>query len=221
MAHEAKPVWDWPTRLSHWLLVGLIGFSWWSAENHHLDWHQISGVGVLGLIVFRLAWGFMGGSTARFRHFVRGPRAVVGYLRGGGAGTETAIGHNPLGGWSVLALMATVSATVGLGLFAVDTDGLESGPLAQYVSFDVGRAAARSHHLAFNALLALIALHLAAVAFYALVKRRRLVRAMITGRMRLPADAETLRPAPLWRLAAAAAVAAGVICIVMNAPPLT
>ena len=66
--HKVR-IWDVPTRLFHWALVGLIGFSWWSAEEHHLDWHIWSGIGVLTLLVFRIFWGLFGSSTARFANF--------------------------------------------------------------------------------------------------------------------------------------------------------
>jgi cytochrome b len=209
-----KPVWDLPTRLFHWLLVGLIAFSWWSAEYHHLDWHLLAGLSAVGLIVFRLIWGFVGGSTARFSDFVRGPRAAVIHIRGDGR--KDAIGHNPLGGWSVLALLLATAAVLGFGLFAVDTDGLESGPLARFVSFDVGRVAAELHHTAFNLLLALIALHLAAIAYYAVVKRQNLVGAMVTGRKRLPDQAGMLRPAGIGGLIAAVVVAVGVVGLLLR-----
>ena len=81
-AASKQPVWDLPTRLFHWLLVALIAFSWWSVENHHTDWHIWSGIAILTLLIFRLLWGFVGSSTARFASFVRGPRAVLDYLRG-------------------------------------------------------------------------------------------------------------------------------------------
>ena len=209
-----KPVWDLPTRLFHWLLVGLIAFSWWSAEYHHMDWHLLAGLSAVGLIVFRLIWGLVGGSTARFSDFVRGPRAAVAHIRGDGQ--KEAIGHNPLGGWSVLALLLATAAVLGFGLFAVDTDGLESGPLARFVSFDVGRIAAGLHHTAFNLLLALIVLHLVAIAYYAVVKRQNLVGAMVTGRKRLPHHAGTLRPAAIGRLIGAVAVALGIVVLLLR-----
>lgn len=211
---EPRPVWDWPVRLGHWSLVGLIGVCWWSAENGHRDWHLLSGLAVLGIVVFRLIWGFIGGSTAKFAHFLRGPRTALAHLRGEGG---PVVGHNPLGGWSVVALLATLAATVGFGLFSVDVDGLNSGPLSQFVSFDQGRLAAQWHHLAFDALLALIALHLAAILFYALVKRSNLLGAMITGRKSLPPEAEGLRPAAAWRLAAAVSIAGGLVWMLVRA----
>ncbi len=74
-------VWDAPVRLFHWLLVGLLGFSWWSGEQHEMEWHRWSGYAILALLVFRIYWGFFGGRTARFTQFVRGPAAAFAYLR--------------------------------------------------------------------------------------------------------------------------------------------
>lgn len=178
-------VWDLPVRLFHWLLVALLGFSWWSGKQHLMDWHRLSGYGILALLVFRIYWGFAGGRTARFAQFVRGPVAAVGYLRTLGKGTGPAMpGHNPIGGWSVLAMLATLMTMVAAGLFAVDIDGVESGPLADYVNFDQGRVAADIHAWAFDVLLALVALHVLAIAFYLVGLGNNLIAAMITGRGR-------------------------------------
>ncbi len=191
-------VWDLPTRLFHWLLVGLIGFSWWSAETRHMDWHQLSGLTVCGLLVFRILWGFWGASTSRFSHFVRGPRAVWAYLRGRAPST---IGHNPLGGWSVIALLLALGAQVVSGLFAVDIDGIESGPLSHLVDFEQGRLAARAHAVSFNAVLGLIGLHVLAILFYLIVRRRNLTVAMITGSQKAQATGSAaVTRARRWRL---------------------
>jgi cytochrome b len=194
-------VWDLPVRLFHWLLVGLIAFSWWSGEEHEMEWHRLSGYAILALLVFRIYWGFAGGRTARFARFVRGPRAARAYLQTLGRGAHGGgIGHNPVGGWSVLLMLATLTAMVVAGLFSVDVDGLESGPLADYVSFDQGRAAAEIHGAVFNLLLALIALHVLAILLYRLVLRQNLVGPMILGRRRAREDeaAEDLRASP-WK----------------------
>ncbi|MGB3928022.1 MAG: cytochrome b/b6 domain-containing protein, partial [Sphingobium sp.] len=90
MKPPVQPIWDFPTRLFHWLLVGLIAFSWWSGENHEMEWHRWSGYAILFLLVFRLYWGIVGGRTARFAHVVRGPGAAFAYLRGVGSGD---VGH--------------------------------------------------------------------------------------------------------------------------------
>jgi cytochrome b len=198
-------LWDLPTRLVHWLIAVLIPFSWWSATHGRLPWHRLSGYTILGLLIFRLIWGFAGGGGARFATFMRGPGAVIAYVRGRGAAF---LGHNPLGGWSVAAMLAALALQVSLGLFSVDEDGLEAGPLSKLVSFDSGRAIARIHHLTFWLLLALIALHLGAVAFYEL-RGSRLTLPMVTGRAARPAGlAEPRGARPIAFILAAAAAAA-------------
>ena len=203
-------LWDAPTRIVHWALVLLIGFSWWSAETERLSWHRLSGYSVLGLLVFRLIWGFVGSGTARFASFVRGPKATLAYARGLFArGHTTSPGHNPLGAVSVLAILATLIAQVFTGLFAVDVDGLESGPLSDRVSFDTGRVFAEWHELSFTLLQILVLLHLAAIVFYAVYKRADLVRPMFTGRQAFESDPQ-LRFAPWWRTIVVALVALAV-----------
>lgn len=199
------PVWDAPTRLFHWTLVLLIAFSWWSAEARKMDWHRYSGYGVLALVTFRIFWGFAGSSTARFSGFVRSPAAAVRYLRGR---ADPSHGHNPLGAWSVVAMLLLLVAQVGLGLFAVDIDGIESGPLADRVSFDVGRVAAEWHHRSFNALLALIALHVAAIAVYLVVRRENLITPMLTGLRLAAAGQQAMRRGSPVALVAGVALAA-------------
>ena len=176
-------LWDLPIRMFHWLLVALLGFSWWSGEEHLIDWHRLSGLTILALLLFRLYWGLVGSPTARFARFVRGPGAVLAYVRG--KDSTPAPGHNPLGGWSVVAMLAVLFTMVTAGLFAVDVDGLESGPLADYVSFEQGRLAAEIHGFVFNVLLGLVALHLLAIVFY-LVRGKNLTAQMITGRSHAP-----------------------------------
>lgn len=173
-------VWDLPTRLFHWLIVLLIGFSWWSAETGHLDWHYRSGLTALILLLFRLLWGFIGSSTARFSNFLRSPASVLAYLRRPKDSVH-APGHNPFGGYSVIGMLLVLTVQVGTGVFAVDVDGIESGPLSYMVSFDQGRVAAAAHHLSFTALQILIALHLLAIIYYR-IRGRRLIMPMVTGR---------------------------------------
>jgi len=172
-------VWDVPTRLFHWLLAGLIVFAWWTAENGHLDWHKQAGSAIAGLLVFRLWWGLFGGSTARFADFLRGPGTIWAYLSGKDA--KGSIGHNPLGALSVMALLLTTLVVVVAGLFSVDTDGLESGPLAYLVDYDSGRLASKIHGYGFEALEILIGLHIVAILFYGVFKRQPLIAAMIHG----------------------------------------
>ena len=208
-------VWDLPVRLVHWLLVVLIAFSWWSVHHHHTDWHIWSGCAILTLLIFRVLWGFFGSSTARFSTFVRGPRAVGDHMRG----RWTGIGHNPLGALSVLALLVAVAAQVGLGLISQDEDGIYMGPLARLVSSNASDKARHIHELWFNAILALIALHLAAIVFYRL-KGRKLALPMITGRAAIERGIEPMRPGKWWVALICLGVGIGITrWIIAGVPP--
>lgn len=193
-------VWDIPIRLIHWLLVGLLGFSWWSAEVGEMALHQYSGLALCALLLFRLIWGFIGSNTARFRHFLKGPRSVIAYLTS--SGPWRGLGHNPVGGWSAIILLFMLASQVTTGLFAVDVDGIESGPLSYIVSFDQGRLSSGIHEINFNILLALASVHVIAIFYYLFVRKRNLIRPMVTG---IVSDSEIepsqqLAPAPIWRL---------------------
>jgi cytochrome b len=196
-------VWDLPTRLVHWLLVLGVALSWWTGETGRLEWHRWSGYALTGLVTFRVYWGFFGSSTARFARFVHGPRTVLAYVRGAWAAVP---GHNPLGALSVVALLALLATQIVLGLFAVDVDGIESGPLSLYVSFEGGRSAAHWHGVLFNLLLALIALHIAAILYYGLVKKQNLAAAMLHGEREFPA------PLPAVQHASALRLITGIVC---------
>lgn len=215
LSADRQPVWDLPVRLVHWLLAALIAFSWWSAEYHHTDWHIWSGCGVLTLLIFRLLWGFVGSSTARFASFVRGPKAIAGYLRGSWEG----IGHNPLGALSVLALLGALAFQVGLGLIAEDEDGIVTGPLYKLVSIETSDWARELHESWFYVVLALIGLHLAAIIAYH-VRGRRLVAAMITGRGTVDPNLAPMRPARWWVALVCLFIAIGVTrWVIAGAPP--
>jgi len=208
-------IWDFPTRLFHWTLVALIAFSWWTAEEHHDDLHLYSGYAVLSLLLFRILWGLVGSSTARFANFLGGPEAVAGYLRGSWRG----IGHNPLGALSVVALLLLTTVQVGLGLIATDEDGLMHGPLARLVSIDTSEAATELHEELFNVLLALIAFHVAAIVFYKL-RGRNLLGPMITGRGSAEPGVGRMRPGKWWIAALCLLVAIGVTrWVIARAPP--
>lgn len=190
MKPDAMPrderVWDLPVRICHWLLVLLVPAAWASAEFGDVakTQHEIVGLTLLGVVLFRLVWGLVGSRTARFASFVRGPKAILAYARGlFSKEAEPVVGHNPLGALSVLALLAALLAQAGTGLFT-DDDVLAQGPLRHLVSYDTARALTSIHHTIFDGLLALITLHLLAVLFYALVRRQNLVGPMITGRRR-------------------------------------
>lgn len=210
---SAVRIWDPLIRLIHWLMVLLVGVSWWTGENGELDYHRYSGYALLGLLVLRVFWGFFGSHSARFASFVKGPRAIAAYLRqlpARTAHTPAVPGHNPLGALSVIALLLAMATQVALGLFAVDVDGIESGPLSHLVSFDTGRTCAKLHHQLFDVLLALIALHVASVLFYLFYKRDNLIATMVHGRRALPAGSNDVR-VPTGALVVGIALAAAVV----------
>lgn len=179
-------VWDISIRVFHWMLVIAIGFSWLSAElgGNMMIWHTRSGYLVAGMIVFRLFWGFGGSWSARFGSFLWGPKTVINYLRG--QGEEHTLTHNPVGGWGAAVLLALVTAQVGTGLFSND-DIFITGPLAGLISYDAQLQLTEIHGLNFNVLLALIALHIAAVIYHQRFKGERIIQAMIHGKKLVPA----------------------------------
>jgi cytochrome b len=204
-------VWDLPARIVHWSLPILIATSWWTAESGNLHLHRYSGYATLGMLVFRLYWAFAGSPTSRLFAYLRGARTVYAYLvklpaRGNGV-RET--GHNPLGAWSAAILLALLFVQVGLGLLAVDVDGIESGPLSHLVSFDAGRYAAELHADVFDAIVVLSALHVAAVVFYLLHRRENLITPMITGSRRRTAASDGAAPIASWRRAVFGVALAG------------
>ena len=174
-------------RAFHWLLVlGVVG-GWLLGKFGPLQMtlHFWAGYLVAALLVFRLVWGFIGPATARFSQFLRGPRATLAYIRSLPARSPSrSYGHNPLGAWSVLALLGTLAAQVATGLIADPDDYINVGPLAGMVSSEWNRWALGMHHKLGWVLLALVALHLGAIVFYRAWKREDLVTPMITGRHR-------------------------------------
>jgi cytochrome b len=171
-------VWDLPTRLFHWLLAGTFAGAWLTADSERwIDVHTTLGYTFAGLIAFRLVWGFIGTRYARFSSFVTGPRPVLRYL--GSilkADPEHHVGHNPAGGWAVLAL---------LGLGAVTA-------LSGYLTFNDygGHWLEELHEGAASAMLALVFVHIGAVVFSSLIHRENLVKAMVNGFKRgLPSQA--------------------------------
>jgi len=192
-------VWDLPTRLFHWALVVLIALQYATGEFHFLDmqWHFRFGYATLALIAFRVLWGFCGSQTSRFSDFLRGPRAVLRYLRDSvSTNPQTHVGHNPLGGWSVLALLACVAVQSVSGLFAsddIDTDG----PLVAHVSDATVNLMTRVHHWNENVLLILVCLHVSAILLYLIVKRDDLVTPMIRG-FRRATSMQSLRFSSSW-----------------------
>lgn len=175
-------VWDLPTRLFHWALaacvVGLVITG--NVGGNWMNWHLRLGYAVLTLLIFRVLWGFVGGYWSRFAQFLYAPATVLAYLRGQ-ARPEHQVGHNPLGALSVLALLTILLAQVASGLFADDEIAF-TGPLVALVSGEwVSQATSYHKNIGKFIVLALVLLHLGAIAFYKWVKKDNLVWPMLSG----------------------------------------
>lgn len=178
-------VWDWPVRLCHWALVLTIAALYATGEYGWLDmdWHFRFGYLALALVLFRLIWGVIGSEHARFTDFVRGPSTILAYFnnwRGADLASQYP-GHNPLGALSVLALLALLLVQALTGLFSNDQIQWY-GPLAERISQGASDTATSWHKLGQKVLLALIALHLLAIAGHRVLRREILVAPMLHGR---------------------------------------
>ena len=209
-------VWDLPTRLFHWLLAGAVVGSVASAKigGAAMVWHFRFGYLVLTLVCFRLLWGVLGGRWSRFASFIYAPGTVLRYLRGRAApGEHLDVGHSPTGAASVFALLGILAVQLGTGLIA-DDEIANQGPLYKFVSTETALSAT-SWHKSWGQwlLLGLVALHLAAIAFYLLTKHTNLVTPMLRGDKLLPpgtpasADGAVQRAVAMVLVALSAALA--------------
>lgn len=190
MSASPVKVWDLPVRLFHWALAALCAFSWWSAEEGGLtlQYHMWAGYSILALVLFRVMWGFAGSASARFASFLHGPSRVLAALREvWTASPMTVAGHNPLGGWMVALMLACLLVQTGSGLFAND-DILNEGPLYQYAGKALSYTLTSLHHVNFNLLLGLVALHVLAIVWHRVRKGERLTAAMVHGRKAVTAS---------------------------------
>jgi cytochrome b len=193
-------VWDLPTRIFHWALAALAVFSFTTGKigGDWMAWHLRSGYAILALVLFRLAWGFAGSRTACFAHFVRGPRAVAGYARALLAGRPPKqVGHNPLGGWMIVLMLAAIGLQAVTGLFA-DDEIATRGPLAAEVSNAVVSRMSALHSANEWIIAALAALHVLAIVVYRVAWNAPLAGAMVHGWMDAPAGAEGPARRPAW-----------------------
>jgi cytochrome b len=201
-------LWDLPIRLFHWSTVALVFGLWLTHVTGHMDVHIKLGMALLFIVSFRIAWGFLGSDTARFASFVKGPAAIRAYLKSGTNPDGTPIvGHNPLGALSVVGLIGILGLQIGLGLFATDTDAINSGPLNYKIGSDLAEKITDLHELVFNVILLLVVVHLGAIIFYAIKKKDRLIPPMVTGKKAFDAPVAQPKSAPLWRLILALALA--------------
>jgi cytochrome b len=167
-------VWDLPTRLFHWLLVGSFAGAWLTSESERLqNLHHLCGYLLLGLIGFRLLWGFVGSRHARFADFVRGPTAVLDYLRSLASGQpQHYIGHNPAGAVAILLLLALGVLTGASGWMSLNDIG--------------GEWLEELHEGLATAMLVVAGVHVAGVIVSSLLHKENLIKAMITGTKKTP-----------------------------------
>jgi cytochrome b len=212
-------VWDLPTRLFHWTLVVLVTTSFITVNigGNAMQYHVWSGETILTLLLFRLIWGFIGSPTARFIHFVRGPGAAWRYARRLlGSDPERHLGHNPLGGWSIVGMLLALVLQALTGLFATD-DIATQGPLYHRVSEAAASRLTAIHHFNASVIIALVALHILAVLFYLLVKKDNLVTPMITGRRPWEDPlASQMKAPPFWVALLIAALSAAAVYLLVR-----
>jgi len=218
------PVWDSWVRFFHWALVCLFAFQLYSGHTggNIMQWHLVAGYGVLTLVLFRVAWGFAGSTHARFASFVAGPVQTTRFARRLFSRDSTAVvGHNPLGGWMILVLLASLLVQACTGLFANDDIATE-GPLAVLVTKSVSDRLSSIHRWNAKLLILLSCLHVAAIVFHRIAKKENLVSAMFTGVKRLPPDvarsSAEARFVGAWRAVALLSLAAAIVYVVVRLP---
>ena len=146
------------------------------------EWHFYLGYTILGLMLFRFIWGFIGPAPIRFRALIYRPGHTWHYLKKVGSRSPSGSpGHNPLGSLSVIALLLSTTFQAVTGLFIESDDFFESGPLAGYISDTAIKQLNGWHHLNAKILLVLVGLHLCAIFFYLLWKKENLIKPMVTG----------------------------------------
>jgi cytochrome b len=209
-------VWDIPTRLFHWLLVVLVINCVVTAKigGNFMTYHMYSGYLVLTFLIFRLLWGVFGGYHSKFVNFVRGPSIVLQYAIGLiKKDMPHYLGHNPLGGWSVVAMLLTLLLQAMTGLFASD-DIFTEGPLYPLVSNSVSSTLTRIHNINAIVIGCLIAVHLTAIIFYLVVKHENLIKPMFTGIKVWHCDA----PPPggnLWTATIIFGISLSTVCLIV------
>lgn len=177
-------VWDPALRVFHWLLAILVIGNWLlgMVGPDNMVLHFLFGYAIIALLVFRLIWGFVGPESARFSSFIRGPSAILAYLRHAGRRQPSNWpGHNPLGGLSVIAMLLALIWQVGTGLIADPENFINIGPLADEVGSDIATKADGWHSLGANIILILVLLHLAVILYYRVWKNEDLIGPMFTG----------------------------------------
>lgn len=183
-------IWDAPVRMFHWLFVLAFAGAWLSTGDAYLHIHVFAGYGFGGLLLFRLAWGLVGGGHARFTRFAYGPAQAWHYLRSlPGRRAAHYNGHNPAGAWAVFAMLALAAGVTATGLLTLAGQE-QAGPLAGWLGFAAGDRFHGVHETLAWALTAVVGLHLLGVVVSSLAHRENLAGGMVTGRKRTVGEAD-------------------------------
>jgi cytochrome b len=214
------PVWDLGVRFFHWALVTCVVTSFVTIKigGNAMTYHVWSGYAILSLLLFRILWGFVGGTHARFATFVRGPGAVIAYLKGmfERHAQPAPPGHNPLGALSVLAMLLVLLFQAASGLFANDDIAFE-GPLYKWAGKELSDRLTHWHHFNEKVIIALVILHLAAIAFYFFRHKDNLVRPMLTGVKHMTGSAGESRHGSTLLALVLLAMCGGAVYMLVNA----
>lgn len=210
-------VWDGAVRLFHWVLVVVFCLSAYSAFQDkfgiYADMHLNAGIAIIILVVWRIAWGIAGSETARFRHFVKSPSIVIQHLKHTFSKLPyREIGHNPLGGLSVILMLFLLLAQALMGLFA--SDGMIfSGPLARDVAGSLSSDLTTWHKLLGRILIGVVVFHVVVVLLYAALKRVNLIWPMITGTTKSDSEVTAPKMRPAWQALILFFAAGAAVCL--------
>lgn len=213
-------IWDIPTRLFHWLLVIGFGLQWLTGRflDDAIDWHFYIGYSLLGLILFRIIWGFVGTQYAKFTQFLSSPKAAIHYSKTlHKKQSPVHATHNPLGGWVVVIMLFLIGLQAISGLFVSD-EIFSEGPYYSVASSNVKDAMAFIHFNLFDVLIGIAALHILAVLVYQLYKKQHLIQAMFHGKKSVDAVGITSSKLIL-AIFIACLVGVGVYILVAVLPP--
>ena len=208
-------VWDLPVRVFHWLLVLCIIGSLISVNlsGNAIEWHAYFGYSILTLLIFRITWGFVGSTHARFASFFPNREKILNYLQGN---APRVLGHNPIGALSVFALLFALSVQVITGLF-VDDEIAFQGPLAKYVPNWVASFLSEIHEGNQVVIYTLIAIHIAAIIYYKKFKGEDLIKPMISGDKEIdPSEEASYLPSDLGRASRDGALQRGIALVLLS-----
>ena len=162
-------VWDFPTRVFHWLLVVCFAGAWLTSESERLQMiHYAFGYSACALVIFRLVWGLIGTRYARFTQFIKGPNQIFIHFKDALSGNHATVGHNPAGGLVMIALMLIILLIGLTGYWSVKEF--------------LGDLMSGAHEAIASLALALVVIHIAAAIIMSFLQKENLVRAMIDGK---------------------------------------